>query len=424
MKYLRKAQNSTPLQEVQVPIKLDASAHPGATVLGSDGRLYTSQRFPEPTSPYVWTSATGEVQTLAEPVTVRVGIGGEFDTLGSALSFFSTLRPAADVEPDPLVDPDSLDSSQFILGRIVILSGTVLREQIELTSVDLSWVFITSEDAVVQVDAEALVRTRQEEGAVFIRGIDSRLPILGTMFRCINLQPPYTQTTKPVGLSLYGSKVNITNADVDWRTLTGSDVAKRVGFDGFYENVAARQESEVVGTLYDIINGVWQNCNIRERSYLGGRGMRITGAGVWSVILSQATLQVQVNLLPNNIINGYAEPRFDFRRSSSATTPADINVADDARVIVGNAGTSTNTFYGTFNRPTNTYQKAGTIFISGSGTEGGTDPLKFPGDLLPTVYTTLGAPADFPNRIVILEGTGPVYSNGTDWFPIQLGAAL
>lgn len=78
-------------------------------------------------------------------VTVTVGSGGDYATLNLAIEALSRTVPAY--------------KNGGFTATINILTGTVLNEQINIVDVDLSWITITSDDAVVNVDTTGFTGT-------------------------------------------------------------------------------------------------------------------------------------------------------------------------------------------------------------------------------------------------------------------------
>lgn len=92
-------------------------------------------------------------ENLSSDITVTVGPGGDHPTIASALAALSQDRPV------------------FVNGgvsaTIRLLSGFSMAEQINIKGIDLSWITITSEDAVVPVVRSALTAGRNYEAAEY-----------------------------------------------------------------------------------------------------------------------------------------------------------------------------------------------------------------------------------------------------------------
>jgi hypothetical protein len=86
-------------------------------------------------------SASG---TRFTPLAVSVGAGGDYPTINGAIEYISRFRPAYDIPGIP--------------ATITLLAGFVMAEQIVCDGIDLSWVTITSTDAVVPVTETAITQ--------------------------------------------------------------------------------------------------------------------------------------------------------------------------------------------------------------------------------------------------------------------------
>jgi hypothetical protein len=190
-KTLNRDLRTRPLHETALPIALDPAVMPGAEVLGTDGRLYASLRWPTSSDPWTWVStadiatnitadATSSLVKVApENYEVTVGTGGDFATLVDALQHMATFVPRT--------------GTALTLATIRILAGTVLNQQISLINVNLGWVRITSDDPEVLVDCTGWSLTTPFSTNRFHRhwmfAASSVVPVLATVFRRIGVVP-------------------------------------------------------------------------------------------------------------------------------------------------------------------------------------------------------------------------------------------
>lgn len=119
---------------------------------------------------------------------VTVGTGGDYATINAALSALSKRRPAY--------------VSGGFTTELRLRAGFVMREQVLVKSVNLSWVTITSADAEVQIDRSYL--TTATEGGMFpaFAAFDGGvLPNIGVLF---SMMTTGTATNR-VGLHIYNS---------------------------------------------------------------------------------------------------------------------------------------------------------------------------------------------------------------------------
>ena len=109
--------------------------------------------------------------TTRAALEVTVGAGGDFATIGAALSYLSDRRQAY------------VPGGASVTARL--LAGFVMLEQVLVSSVDLSWVTIVSQDPEVTIRRSALV-TALSEGAAAYPAFGAQaggaLPRIGCLF--------------------------------------------------------------------------------------------------------------------------------------------------------------------------------------------------------------------------------------------------
>lgn len=117
-----------------------------------------------------------------------VGAGGDYATINDALAALSERRPAY--------------VSGGFTTELRLLAGFVMREQVLVKSVNLSWITITSADAEVQIDRSYL--TTASEGGMypaFAASDGGVLPNIGVLFSMMTTGP----ASNRVGIHLYGN---------------------------------------------------------------------------------------------------------------------------------------------------------------------------------------------------------------------------
>lgn len=159
------------------------------------------------------------VQVFTEEKVVTVGQSGDFTSLNEALYYLSSFSPAY--------------RNGGIPCKILILSGTVIREQVAVKQMDLQYITITSEDDVVPVDCrgwdENSLNYHDLRGDVaFIGGEDGAgLPTIGTLFQMKN-----AGERGAVGYFLNRGSRGV--------------VLPGCGFDGFYDGCISNNESSLI----------------------------------------------------------------------------------------------------------------------------------------------------------------------------------
>lgn len=194
--------------------------------------------------------------TFDETTTVTVGTGGDYATLGEAVTALS--------EKYPIYAPQGLGV------YVKILSGTVINEQIAVCGTDLSYITIIAEDAEVSVNVDGFTDQgldahdlRSNAGA-FIGGENGAgLPTVGCVFKVTQ----NTSNIKVVGYFANRSSKGVVKDDS--------------GFDGFYDGVISNNESSVT-----IRNGIARNCtrygvHARHNGEVSARSCDITNSGMY-----------------------------------------------------------------------------------------------------------------------------------------------
>lgn len=110
-----------------------------------------------------WLKARHDEQKMAASLTLTVGAAGQYPTVMAALERISLMRPKV--------------QTGLVKATIKILAGHTWSEQVIVRGLDLGWIEIVSEDAVVPLKRSALV---VQVGTVYpaISGEGARLPKL------------------------------------------------------------------------------------------------------------------------------------------------------------------------------------------------------------------------------------------------------
>jgi hypothetical protein len=179
---------------------------------------------------------------------VTVGENGDFKTINQALRYLSKFYPAY------------LDGG--IECEVKILDGTVINEQIRLERIDLSHISITTDNAdnTVQVDVTGwggITHDTRGNKPFFSAEYGARLPCIKCLFSCIVpeggwIPSKYTdesgnevETNIAVGYFCNRGSTGVIAGETTYSGSTSQGLAN-VGFENFYDNIIANNNSEIV----------------------------------------------------------------------------------------------------------------------------------------------------------------------------------
>ena len=243
--------------------------------------------------------------TTRAALEVTVGAGGDFATIGAALSYLSDRRQAY------------VPGGASVTARL--LAGFVMLEQVLVSSVDLSWVTIVSQDPEVTIRRSALV-TALSEGAAAYPAFGAQaggaLPRIGCLF---------TMDGTGAGASRHGvSLVSGSRA-----TVAAGCGIKNAGGHGCLATIAstvAANSAIFTGSLGDGINAF-------GGSVVNVAGATITGGAGYGVIAQNGARIIAVSAaLSGNVLGG-----------ARATTGSEV-VANLANCRTGASDASTDIY--------------------------------------------------------------------------------
>ena len=179
---------------------------------------------------------------------VTVGENGDFKTINQALRCLSKFYPAY------------VDSG--IECEVKILDGTIINEQIRLERIDLSHISITTDNAdnTVQVDVtgwDGITHDTRGNKPFFSAEYGARLPCIKCLFSCIVpeggwVTQKYTDengnevdTNMAVGYFCNRGSTGVIAGETTYSGSTSQGLAN-VGFENFYDNIIANNNSEIV----------------------------------------------------------------------------------------------------------------------------------------------------------------------------------
>ena len=214
--------------------------------------------------------------------TVTVGEKGTFSTINEALAYLSTYYP--------------LYKSNGITCEIQILEGTVINEQIKVEQIDLSYISITSAaaDNTVKVDVTNWTGiTHDTRGnKPFISGEDgARLPRIACLFSCIVPEEGWVTSgdSKEINMAV-GYFCNRGSTGVIAGSIDANGIRANVGFENFYDNIIANNNSEIVAREAIIRNAARYGVLSRHISRISARSADVTNCGEIAAYADRASM--------------------------------------------------------------------------------------------------------------------------------------
>jgi hypothetical protein len=377
MKIIGRDIKSRSLHELPIPIPLDAASHPGTKVLGEDGQVYRSERWPTADDPYTWMSTAQIAEDILADVIrlsgqqqeITVGPGGDVAELADA---FDLLRPFA-----PAASKDAQNATSFV----TMLDGyTRVTKPLLLDEKDYSWVELRHETP----GTEVLVDVSALSPSVGLFGAD-RLFFLTTSGLRISANFKLDYEWSPGQTLIDGNSVHGVTSYSGRTVLQNARIANFT--DNLWFGYGANLQFDISVSedarryAAQFFNGAFLTA--RQSVFRGAvNSIRVRDGGV-------------VNLRGSALDPFYN----DFRRTEGVDSSVDMFMDRGAAYI--RAGS-----LGGINREPGISKFA--VLVDGRAQE------------LALYYATTGdlPSADlWPNRITSTED-GPVYSDGTEWKPI------
>lgn len=251
-----------PARQFTDPLLLNPSRYPGAWAFSS-GRMSYSDGT-------AWQTLNSNIGVLTEKT---VGAGGDFATLGAALAYFAGFAPSA--------------AQYTFLGKVKILNGTVISDQVRMIGQDLGWVIIESETPFVDVDVDVSAFTLPDVFAstrmMFLSFVSGTAPIINCRFKKINTAPinPATSNPYPVtGISLRTSSyASIVDPSLIDGVVPPVGHTFKSGFYGFAENFRVGANSGARIHNMEFANATEYNIvtSASSTSVLGSRARNCSG---------------------------------------------------------------------------------------------------------------------------------------------------
>ncbi len=200
------------------------------------------------------------INNIYEDITVTVGKKGDYQTINEALEYLSSFYPAY--------------KSKGVNCKIEIQDGTIINEQIWVEKIDLSYITITTNNAqnTVKVDVTGwtgVTHDTRGNRPFFSAENGGRLPAIGCLFSCITPEVGWNENNAAVGYFCNRGSTGV---------ILGSTTTT-VGFEGFYDNIIANNNSEIVLREAVARNAARYGVLSRHISRVSARSADISGCG-------------------------------------------------------------------------------------------------------------------------------------------------
>lgn len=224
----------------------------------------------------------GVLSTIFADTVVTVGVNGDFPTINKALTYLSAYYP--------VYKKGGLDC------EIKILDGTIIDEQIIVERLDLSYITITTDNAENTVtvtpttanwDKSTLTHDTRGNVPLFGGEYGARLPVIKCLFSTTS--PTVTLDGSEVGIVGYYCNRGSTGV-IAGETINGTEELANIGFEGFYDNIIANNNSEIVLREAIARNAVRYGVMSRHISRVSARSADITGCKECAAYTDRASM--------------------------------------------------------------------------------------------------------------------------------------
>ena len=211
------------------------------------------------------------VSNLFTDTKVTVGESGDYKTINEALEYITMFYP--------------IYKSKGIECVIEIQQGTIINEQIFIEKIDLSYITITTNDEnnAVKVDVTdwtGVTHDTRGNRPFFSAENGGRLPAIKCLFSCITPSEGWNSDNYAVGYFCNRGSSGV---------ILGSAGAN-VGFEGFYDNIIANNNSEIVLREAIARNATRYGVLSRHISRVSARSADITGCGDIAAYADRASM--------------------------------------------------------------------------------------------------------------------------------------
>ena len=211
------------------------------------------------------------VNNLYASTKVTVGINGDYATINDALHYLSYFYPVY--------------RSNGIDCIIEIQDGTVINEQIFVEQIDLSYITITTNNPqnTVKVDVSGwggVTHDTRGNRPFFSAENGGKLPSIKCLFSCITPEEGWNSSNYAVGYYCNRGSTGIILGSTD--TI--------VGFEGFYDNIIANNNSEIVLREAVARNAARYGVLSRHISRISARSADVTSCGEIAAYADRASM--------------------------------------------------------------------------------------------------------------------------------------
>ena len=216
-------------------------------------------------------TSDGNINHIYTDIKVTVGENGDYNTINEALAYLSCFYP--------------IYSSGGIECVVEIQAGTIINEQIFVEKIDLSYITIATDslDNTVMVDVTGwggVTHDTRGNRPFFSAENGGKLPAVKCLFSCITPEGGWNSENYAVGYYCNRGSSGV---------ILGS-VGAVVGFEGFYDNIIANNNSEIVLREAIARNAARYGVVSRHISRVSARSADITGCGEIAAYADRASM--------------------------------------------------------------------------------------------------------------------------------------
>lgn len=222
------------------------------------------------------TAEGNEFSVQELPLKVTVGQNADYETINEALEYLSAYYP--------------MYKQGGVEFTVEIQGGTIINEQIMVDKIDLSYITITTNapDNTVKVDVSGwggVTHDTRGNRPFFSAENGGRLPAIGCLFSCIAPKEGWNDNNYAVGYFCNRGSTGVIMGSVG-----ANGVLKNVGLEGFYDNVIANNNSEIVLREAICRNAARYGVLSRHISRVSARSADLTNCGDIAAYADRASM--------------------------------------------------------------------------------------------------------------------------------------
>jgi hypothetical protein len=363
----------------------------------------------------VW-SAAGQWTTFkrlpADEILLTVGTGGDYATLNEAI--VEAMRYGMGYT----------DDGRGRLVRIRILSGHVETDRHKWVYLDMRHIEIEAEDAEVSVDGSGITYTFGENDTYdyFLNLEETAGPLIRVRFRLDQASVPAGKSLRGFRLRGSGCTGRLLNPSKP-EGLTWAESFEPSGFVGFELGAIVFDDAKMTAYGASFADSTLGGIQALHKGNLVLYDCLAPNCRDFGLFVSHSchatTKTINLDGDPNITdftFNGYRLG--DWRRTPLVGETADDIICVAGGLIVQSEG-GNNQHLGGTNIPINTYVNGSLIYRTSDGS------VTFDGKIKPEQFTTTTLPTPEAGVMIYLTDTDQfAVSDGTDWYPVNLGSAL